>query len=164
MRINQSKTTLRSFSDPLRSVEVVTGDGHIKTVYFDNHIPSPILNIQKMPNGIMDVQVSATYQEAGWSLLADLYKDEDRLDDFEARESYRAAIRAGNIGREDFEADVYHAEKGTQKLRYDVAQQFPEELLPNEVLKRRKAGPGVSKRWEPPKKAKKAKGDKQPAA
>lgn len=116
----QKLPSLRGLDTPLLRFHVVSPDGRIKTVLFERNLRSPILTVEwggedeHRPTELVSVEVRKSLRREGWAALEDLYRAEDRLEDFE---SYRKwEIHASTV-------------PGVPPIS--------EEYLPDEVLRRR---------------------------
>lgn len=122
--------------DPFRTW-LVTPNGNVKTVYFHGNVQSPLLDVgyhrvNGRVMGITFVRASGAASSEGYSMLEDLYREEGREGEWEAFLDYQRNIQA-----------------------MDIVQHFPDEMLPKEVLSRRKDY--VKRQWVPPGSQKKEK-------
>lgn len=145
-----SVPALRTLESPLLQYFVVMPSGHIKRCIFERNITCPYLVIRwdydkqtNRPIGLKHVSIDPVWEGLGWSSLEDLYRREDRLEDF--AEFVKWSDHANSVGGVD---------------------PIPNEYLPDEVLRRQREWPKLRKRIElkPPKRSRKAKEEAPKAA
>lgn len=146
------KSGLRRGFDSLVTY-VVSPKGVIKTIRYHYNVSSPLLAIETGQRSVKQIDLSMEAKDAGYAFLEDLYlqpeNPEERFPEgWQAWLSYQAALAAGELGRD---GATQEERVGGRKevIEYDVLQQFPEEMLPKEVLRRR-GKLGKEQRWEPP--------------
>lgn len=142
---------------PVRAeIYVVVGDGplagHIKTVRVAKHISSDLIRCEwkkgETSRGsvyrLTEVNINSDLRDRGWFFLEDAYREEDRMDDFEAWKSFQAACAQGMVEK-------------PRKDDESITPGFPDELLPKKVLEARKHGK-TRGFWQPPEKKSKKRG------
>lgn len=141
-RANPIHVGMRKNSDRLFRCWVVSPDGRIKTVRFHLNVDSPIISVLKTSDaagrltGLGKISISKVYED-GWDLLFDLYKKENRMHDWEAFLEYEEAVLAQPVNqrmkrKDEFGDKVY-------ELKLENRPPITDDLLPDEVLRRRKA-------------------------
>lgn len=135
---------MRMVDDDLFRVWVVTPTGRIKTIYYQNSVNSPLLDVEKFegkPGRVTefhDIDLTRAAKREGYALLKELYRAENRMDDWEVWLDYQ---------------------ENCQRLHH--TEEFPKEFLPDEVRRRRQDAPSLSE-WKPPeRKPQKAKSEKK---
>lgn len=112
---------LRTLSSPLLQFFVVMPNGHIKRCLYERNLNCGQLYVKWQVDdlgrkiALLHVEVDPAYAKSGWVALEDLYRAEDRLEDF--AEYVKWSDHANSVPGTD---------------------QIPDEYLPDEVLRRRK--------------------------
>lgn len=150
IRINQGRSRRGLRDDPLQ-IFVVDPNGRIKHVNYDVNVSSPLLQLERAGESgstIVSVRLSSWAEDRGYKFLIDHYKDENNERGFKQYESYAEAAARGDLGREHVDGRIQKDGEWTD-LGWDIAQQFPEDLLPKAVLELRKKPQRGGAGWTP---------------
>ena len=122
---------LRSVDTEPAKIPAVDAVGNIKLIPMAPGITGAIVAVTKDRNGDINFRLSPEHESAGWSLLEDLYKAENRRDLYVSwQDHYKMLIKA-------------------KKMRQEFPN-FPEKYLPREVQNRRKGIRSDAIKWEMP--------------
>ena len=138
-----SSHDLRETTAANHIVPVLTPSGGIKWVRVSNTIDSPIVSCEfgKKSGGevfLKSVRIAQSFEENGWELLETTFSKDG--------EGWRARWA-------DYLAHMQHVTEC--EVRGVTAAGFPVELLPDQVLERRRGDGDTAKKWAPQSTAKK---------